>query len=83
MTSCERGTYTGTLAMPFCKAMAFLTLGVAVTILYVAQAADQALEIDLKGPVMDVSPMAWGIFFEEINHAGDGLFDITIRNSSC
>jgi hypothetical protein len=52
--------------------MGVLTLSVTIAVLYVAHAVDQRLEIDLKSPVMDISPMLWGIFFEEINHAGDG-----------
>ena len=52
--------------------MAFRSFLVAITTFYWVHGDDQILNIDLQRPVMDVSPMLWGIFFEEINHAGDG-----------
>ncbi|XP_062511561.1 uncharacterized protein LOC134187462 [Corticium candelabrum] len=52
--------------------MAFRSFLVAITTFYWVHGDDQILNIDLLRPVMDVSPMLWGIFFEEINHAGDG-----------
>src|SRR5688572_19894007 len=30
------------------------------------------IRVDFSGPGVMVSPMLYGIFFEEINHAGDG-----------
>ena len=53
---------------------------------HAAGAIEQALKIDLQAPIMDVSPLLWGIFFEEINHAGDGeeakiATDSTTRDS--
>jgi len=46
--------------------------------------ADRAtLKVDLSKPGAKISPMLYGIFFEEINHAGDGgLYAEMIRNRS-
>ncbi len=46
--------------------------------------ADQAtLRVDTRAPGVPVSPLLYGAFFEEINHAGDGgLYAELIRNRS-
>lgn len=46
--------------------------------------ADQAtLRVDTRAPGVAVSPLLYGAFFEEINHAGDGgLYAELIRNRS-
>jgi alpha-L-arabinofuranosidase len=41
------------------------------------------IEVDAGAPGVKSSPMLWGIFFEEINHAGDGgLYAELVRNGS-
>lgn len=46
-------------------------------------AADAQITIDLAKPRYKVSPILWGIFFEEINHAGDGgIYAEMVRNRS-
>lgn len=41
------------------------------------------MEIDTRTPIRKTSPMLWGIFFEEINHSGDGgLYAEMLRNRS-
>src|SRR5437667_9421899 len=48
-----------------------------------ALAAPQSITVDLSKPGVRVSPMLYGIFFEEINHAGDGgLYAEMVRNRS-
>ena len=46
--------------------------------------ADQAtLTVNVARPGPKISPMLYGIFFEEINHAGDGgLYAELVRNRS-
>src|SRR2546423_3853829 len=42
-----------------------------------------SLRVDFAGPRTNVSPMLYGIFFEEINHAGDGgLYAEMVRHRS-
>ena len=46
-----------------------------------AQTAKLTVDVDRPGP--KISPMLYGIFFEEINHAGDGgLYAERVRNRS-
>ncbi len=41
------------------------------------------MEIDTQAVFRETSPMLWGIFFEEINHSGDGgLYAEMVRNRS-
>ena len=43
-----------------------------------------SLTVDATKPGVAVSPRLWGIFFEEINHAGDGgLYAELVRNRGC
>lgn len=60
--------------------------GVAVAIAFVvggARADTAEIRVKLGKPGVRVSPMLYGIFFEEINHAGDGgLYAEMIRNGS-
>ncbi|MCX7048909.1 MAG: DUF1080 domain-containing protein [Candidatus Sumerlaeota bacterium] len=59
---------------------------VCVTCLIVAaaaQAQNPVLTVDGSQPGVKINPMLYGIFFEEINHAGDGgLYAELIRNRS-
>lgn len=42
---------------------------------------DNAISIDTSQVVREVSPRLWGVFFEEINHSGDGgLYAEMVRN---
>ena len=44
---------------------------------------DAILSIDTSQVVREVSPNLWGVFFEEINHSGDGgLYAEMVRNRS-
>lgn len=46
-------------------------------------AASAKVMVDLTRPLHSVSPTLWGIFFEEINHAGDGgIYAEMVRNRS-
>ncbi len=46
-------------------------------------ADDNLFRIDTKAPILETSPRLWGIFFEEINHSGDGgLYAEMVRNRS-
>jgi hypothetical protein len=46
-----------------------------------AQAAPAGITVQVDQPGAAVSPRLWGLFFEEINHAGDGgLYAELIRN---
>jgi len=46
-----------------------------------AYAASATLMVDVAAPAHAVSPTLWGLFFEEINHAGDGgLYAELVRN---
>ncbi len=49
-----------------------------------AKQPDRAsIRVDLSAPGVNVSPMLYGIFFEEINHAGDGgLYAEMVQNRS-
>ena len=41
------------------------------------------MRIDTAAPILETSPRLWGIFFEEINHSGDGvLYAEMVRNRS-
>ena len=42
-------------------------LGIASTL-----SAQVTIDVNMNKPGVEVSPMLYGIFFEEINHAGDG-----------
>jgi len=60
-------------------------LGVSLFALYVAagEPARANLVVEVDKPGARISPMLWGIFFEEINCAGDGgLYAELIRNRS-
>src|SRR2546421_5506136 len=47
------------------------------------QADRASIRVDLSAPGVKVSPMLYGIFFEEINHAGEGgLYAEMVRNRS-
>lgn len=46
-------------------------------------ALDGRITVDVKKPICEVSKTLWGIFFEEINHAGDGgIYAEMVRNRS-
>ena len=48
-----------------------------------AQAQVARMEVDATAPGTPISPVLWGIFFEEINHAGDGgIYAELVRNRS-
>ena len=48
-----------------------------------APAGQATLTVDVANPGPRVSPMLYGVFFEEINHAGDGgLYAELVRNRS-
>lgn len=48
-----------------------------------AMASAEVLRIDTTAPTLETSPRLWGIFFEEINHSGDGgLYAEMVRNRS-
>jgi len=47
------------------------------------QAQDARIRVDAGERGVPISPVLWGIFFEEINHAGDGgLYAELVRNRS-
>ena len=53
-------------------------LGIASTL-----SAQVTIDVNMNKPGVEVSPMLYGIFFEEINHAGDGgLYAELLRNRS-
>jgi alpha-L-arabinofuranosidase len=55
------------------------TLGLGITM----QAQTAHIEIDADAQGVPISPVLYGIFFEEINHAGDGgLYAELVRNRS-
>lgn len=67
------------------NAIAFLILAVvAISTVSTAALADRAtLRVDTRAPGVPVSPLLYGAFFEEINHAGDGgLYAELVRNRS-
>ncbi|MGB9877555.1 MAG: alpha-N-arabinofuranosidase, partial [bacterium] len=44
-------------------------------------AGEAIVSVDISKPLHKISPLLWGIFFEEINHAGDGgLYAELVRN---
>jgi len=44
-------------------------------------AGEAIISVDLAKPLHKVSPLLWGIFFEEVNHAGEGgLYAELVRN---
>ncbi|MBC7330123.1 alpha-N-arabinofuranosidase [bacterium] len=44
-------------------------------------AGEAVISVDIQKPLHKVSPLLWGIFFEEINHAGEGgLYAELVRN---
>ncbi|MCX7044758.1 MAG: hypothetical protein NTX50_04620 [Candidatus Sumerlaeota bacterium] len=56
-------------------------LGVLFWAGFTAQAQNPSLTVDVSQPGPKISPMLYGIFFEEINHAGDGgLYAELVRN---
>ncbi|RKW59885.1 MAG: arabinosidase [Prevotella sp.] len=53
-------------------------IGIASTL-----SAQVTIDVNVNKPGVEVSPMLYGIFFEEINHAGDGgLYAELLRNRS-
>ncbi|MGC8782855.1 MAG: alpha-L-arabinofuranosidase C-terminal domain-containing protein [Armatimonadota bacterium] len=47
------------------------------------QAQKSVVEVDASAQGTPISPVLWGIFFEEINHAGDGgIYAELVRNRS-
>ncbi|MDW8104800.1 MAG: alpha-L-arabinofuranosidase C-terminal domain-containing protein [Armatimonadota bacterium] len=59
-------------------AVAFLLVGRVPT-----PAQDGLIEVDLATRGKPISPLLWGVFFEEINHAGDGgIYAELVRNRS-
>ncbi|UCH35263.1 MAG: alpha-N-arabinofuranosidase [Armatimonadota bacterium] len=66
-----------------------VALAAATALLLIASTAARAradgatLTVNLRQPGAGISPMLWGIFFEEINHAGDGgIYAELVRNRS-
>ena len=60
-----------------------ISLSTAAALLLSCSAQGNRVEIDLAAHGADVPPSLYGIFFEEINHAGDGgLYAELIRNRS-
>ena len=52
--------------------------------LYAAAQAQVTIDIDAQQRGPKVSPMLYGIFYEDINHAADGgIYAELIRNRSC
>ena len=49
-----------------CMVVCAVLLGIPV------MASAEVLRIDTAAPILETSPRLWGIFFEEINHSGDG-----------
>ena len=46
-------------------------------------AVGDMLKVNTDAPLIETSPQLWGIFFEEINHSGDGgLYAEMVRNRS-
>lgn len=66
--------------------MKHITIGLFLLTAVAAQGAggqDMVLDIDLSSRQAEVSPAMYGIFFEEINHAGDGgLYGEMLMNRS-
>lgn len=61
----------------------FLPLALAVTAVLTASAQTATLDIDATQKGIDMSPTLYGLFYEEINHAGEGgLYAELIRNRS-
>jgi len=62
--------------------MKFMVVCVILTGMQLMAVAD-VLRIDTATPILETSPRLWGIFFEEINHSGDGgLYAEMVRNRS-
>lgn len=62
----------------FFTILTYMVLSPALT-----QAQTATMEIDSSAQGTPVSPVLWGIFFEEINHAGDGgIYAELVRNRS-
>ena len=62
--------------------MKYVVVCAILTGMQVMAVAD-VLRIDTATPVLETSPRLWGIFFEEINHSGDGgLYAEMVRNRS-
>ena len=54
-----------------------------LSMLVLKASAQVNIDVDLQQPGHPVSPMLYGIFFEDINHAADGgLYAELIRNRS-
>lgn len=71
---------TSTLKALALSAAIFSTIASTSTTLHAEQAT---LSVNLKEPGARISPDLYGIFFEEINHAGDGgLYAELVRNRS-
>eukprot|EP00898_Chlorokybus_atmophyticus_P004425 jgi/Chlat1/4984/Chrsp32S04961 len=67
--------------MAMAAAMAAMLLLVVVAASSPASAATVTLVADASRPKHAVSPMLWGVFFEEINHAGTGgLYAELVQN---
>lgn len=50
-----------------------ISLGLALAIVAAVQIEGSVLNVTVdKSKGHEISPILWGIFFEEINHAGDG-----------
>lgn len=59
------------------------SLLIAVCTTAALQAGSPTLTVHVDRPMVEVSPTLYGIFFEEINHAGDGgLYAEMVRNRS-
>ena len=65
------------------SALALLLLVVAALQLSGAVAADVSLSVQASTTVHQVSRDLWGVFFEELNHAGEGgMYSQRIQNSA-
>jgi hypothetical protein len=64
--------------------MKSMALGLVVFILAGSTHAEVAnLTVEAAQPVHPVSPLLWGIFFEDINHSADGgIYPEMVRNRS-
>jgi hypothetical protein len=45
---------------------------IAITLVGLSNGQLSTLDVHFDQPGHEISPVLWGIFFEEINHAGDG-----------
>jgi len=60
-----------------------VTLALGLTALSVNRSAAASITVDVTKPGAKISPLLWGIFFEDINHSTDGgIYPELVRNRS-